>query len=273
MAGGEVAGQERGREQAEGGQEHLAGEEEPRGQRAEQGEHGGGQVAAEIPDGVHGQHGEQGGEGEVQPGDALRDERTEQGAGDRAADPVHVQEQLEAHDAPAGPGAGPLPGGQRVRLVAQGEGAVRLADAAGYPVQGEGQRVEDVPDVHHERGHPDRRQRGRGGDQPDEQELERAAERQRRGQPRPPPLEARLRHQCPEGEPDRDETQPRAHGIPERRESLGRERPGSGGGRRGGRGPRGIRGDGGDGRARVHGEILGRIPPYLVAYRSSIMRP
>jgi hypothetical protein len=39
-------------------------------------------------------------------------------------------------------------------------------------VQGEGQRVEDVPDVDQEDGQGDRPQRCDGGDQADEQEFE-----------------------------------------------------------------------------------------------------
>lgn len=72
--GQEMAGEEPCGEQGEGGQEHLSREEQPGGYGAEQGECGGGQVVAQVLEGVEGEDGEQGGQGEVQAGDAVRDE-------------------------------------------------------------------------------------------------------------------------------------------------------------------------------------------------------
>jgi hypothetical protein len=87
-------------------------------------------------------------------------------------------------------------------------------------VQGEGQRVEDVPDVHHEGGHGNGRQRG-GGDHADEQELERSAEDERGGQARPPPVEAGLDDERPEGEAEREEAEADGDGVREGGTRLG----------------------------------------------------
>jgi hypothetical protein len=166
-----VAGQQAGGEQGEGGQQHLAREEETRDERAGHRQDWGGDVAPGA-EGVDRQDGEQGGHGEVQAGDVRGDDRSQRGAGGRPGDPVGVDEGLQPQDAPAGPGPGRLAGGEGVRLIGQREGAVDLAGRARDPAQGEGQRIEHVPDVDQERRHGDLGQRGGGGGEPDEQELQ-----------------------------------------------------------------------------------------------------
>jgi hypothetical protein len=166
-----MAGQQAGGEQGEGGKQHLAGEQEPRDQRAGHGHDGGGNVAAGA-EGVDRQHGEQGGHGEVQAGDVHGDGRTQRGAGGRSGRPVGVHGRLDPQDAAAGPGPGPVAGGQGVGLVGQRECAVGLAGRAGDLVQGKGQRVEDVPGIDQECGQGDLGERGYGDSEPDEQELE-----------------------------------------------------------------------------------------------------
>jgi hypothetical protein len=84
-----VAGEQAGGEQGEGGQQHLAGEDEPRDERAGHGQDGGGDVPPGA-EGVDGQDGEQGGHGEVQAGDVRGDDRSQRGAGGRPAHPVGV---------------------------------------------------------------------------------------------------------------------------------------------------------------------------------------
>jgi hypothetical protein len=85
-----VAGEQAGGEQGEGGQQHLAREQEACGERAGHGQDGDGDVAAGAK-GVDGQHGEQGGHGEAQAGEVRRDDRSQRGAGGRSGDPVGVQ--------------------------------------------------------------------------------------------------------------------------------------------------------------------------------------
>jgi hypothetical protein len=64
-----------------------------------------------------------------------------------AADPVDLQEQLQHQDSAARPHATLLAGRQRVRLIREGERAVRPRGSAPHAVQREGERVEDVPHV------------------------------------------------------------------------------------------------------------------------------
>lgn len=166
-----IAGQQAGGEQGEGGEQHLPGEQEPRDERAGHGHDRGGDVATST-EGVDRQHGEQGGHGEIQAGDVHGDDRAQRGAGGRSGHPVGVQGRLDPQDAAAGPGPGPVAGGEGVGLVGQRECAVGLAGRAGDLVQGEGQRVEHVPGVDQEGGQGDLGQRGDGDGEPDEQELE-----------------------------------------------------------------------------------------------------
>jgi hypothetical protein len=166
-----VPGEQAGGEQGEGGQQHLAGEHQARGERAGRGQGEGADVAPGAV-GVDGQDGEQGGHGEVQAGQARGDERSQRGAGGRSGDPVGVDPGLQPQDAPAGPGPGPLAGGEGVSLVGQREGAVGLACLAGDLAQREGQGVEHVPGVDQEGGQGDQGQRSRSRREPDEQELE-----------------------------------------------------------------------------------------------------
>lgn len=170
-----ITGQQAGGEQSEGGQQHLAGEQEPGEERAGHGHDGDGDVAA-GPEGVDRQHGEQGGHGEVQAGDVRGDDSAQRGAGGRSGHPVGVHGRLDPQDAAAGPGPGRVAGGQGVGLVGQRERAVGLAGRSGDLVQGEGQRVEHVPGVDQEGGQGDLGQRGGGDGEPDEQELERPGE-------------------------------------------------------------------------------------------------
>jgi hypothetical protein len=166
-----MAGQQADGEQGEGGEQHLAGEQEPCDERARHGHDGGGDVATGA-EGVDRQHGEQGGHGEVQAGHVHGDDRTQHGAGGRSGHPVGVQGCLDPQDAAAGPGPGRIAGGEGVGLVGQRERAVGLAGRAGDLVQGEGQRVEHVPGVDQEGGQGDLGQRGDRDSEPDEQELE-----------------------------------------------------------------------------------------------------
>jgi hypothetical protein len=69
-----VAGQQADGEQGKGGEQHLAGEQEPCDERAGHGHDGGGDVATGA-EGVDRQHGEQGGHGKVQAGHVHGDDR------------------------------------------------------------------------------------------------------------------------------------------------------------------------------------------------------
>jgi len=166
-----VAGEQAGREQGEGGQQHLAREEETCDERAGGGQDEDGDVTPGA-EGVNRQDGEQGGHGEVQAGDVRGDDRSQRGAGRRPGHPVGVDGCLQPQDPPAGPGPGGVAGGEGVGLVGQREGAVGLAGLAPHLVQREGQRVEHVPGVDQEGGQGDLGQWGGGDGEPDEQELE-----------------------------------------------------------------------------------------------------
>jgi hypothetical protein len=166
-----VAGQQADGEQAEGGQQHLAGEQETCDERARHGQDRGGDVAPGA-EGIDRQDGEQGGHGEAQAGDVHGDERSQPGAGGRPGHPVGMDGRLQPQDAPAGPGPRRAAGGEGVGLVGQREGAVGLAGPALHLVQGERQRVEHVPRVDQEGGQGDLGERGGGDGEPDEQELE-----------------------------------------------------------------------------------------------------
>jgi hypothetical protein len=149
-----VAGQQSGGEQGEGGQQHLAGKQEPSDERAGHGQDGGGNVAPGA-ESVDRQHGEQGGHGEIQAGNVRGDDHSQRGTRGRSAHPVGVNGRLQPQDAPAGPGPGAPAGGKGIGLIGHREGAVELAGPAGDLVQGEGQRVEHVPGVDQEGGQGD----------------------------------------------------------------------------------------------------------------------
>jgi hypothetical protein len=214
-----ITGQQAGGEQGKRGEQHLAGDEETCDERTGQGQDGRGDVAPGA-EGVDRQDGEQGGHGEVQTGDVRGDDRSQRGAGGRSGHPVGVDECLQAQDAPAGPGPGCLAGGEGVGLVGQRESAVGLAGFALHPVQGEGQRIEHVPDIDQEGGHGDLGQRGGDDGEPDEQELQRPGKDHAGEGTGPPPRQAGVCDQHPEGDADGENGQSDRAGDLQRRQGL-----------------------------------------------------
>lgn len=138
---------QKGGERGEGGRQQLPGREQPGcADTASRGNHD--CLVRPAAVGVDRQDKEQRGQREVEPVQPVeRQVGGQRGAGSRREHPGGVQQQLHRDDLTRAPARCPRPGGERVRLVGEREGAIHAGEPPADPMQRERQRIEDVPEV------------------------------------------------------------------------------------------------------------------------------
>ncbi|KUN49277.1 hypothetical protein AQJ27_01775 [Streptomyces olivochromogenes] len=190
---------------------------EARGQyECERGGGTGEQDGGEFPAGaerVQGEHGEQGAQGELQALDRRGQRGAESDPDQTAADPVGLAGDLHRQQ----PGRRAFRLGQGgvdgVGLVDHGVDGVGLRDRVLDQVEGEGEGVEDVPEVDHEDGQRDRGQGGDGGHHADQQQLQGAGERGQGQGGGEPPGQAGLHDQQAESDTQGEDPEACGEGV------------------------------------------------------------
>ena len=151
----------------------------------------------------------------ARPSEIHRQPAPQQCSGDAAGHPVALAEALEPEDA----GTAHLHAGARrregVRLVGERVHAVRLAGAAPHPLQREGQGVEHVPEVDEEGGQGELGQRRDRDQEADGEEFHGPGVDEHGEDERPPPVEARLHDEEPEGGAQREHADAHRDGVDE----------------------------------------------------------